>query len=374
MYISGAPGTGKTSCLMHVMSSLEKKISHAFLNCMSVSNPENIYKNISMKLRLSSKITNSKNIKKALEKYILSSPIMTVLILDEIDQLDCKGQQILYSLFEWPQMPKSTLILIGIANALDMTDRMLPRLHAFKYEPVLLHFQPYTKDQIVAILEDRLSSLQCNGISIIKPLAIQFCARKIAASTGDIRKALDVCRRAIEMVETNAKRQLTLKATFDDRCNPGSPMKRIPGQWQSIDLSEISSILHEVYGSRLQTFDSSKRVAMPLQHMILLCTLVLMKKHCKIQDTNLGKVYDVYRRVCKKREITEVPECTFHGICKLVESRGFIELKTAKVARMSKIILKIDETEAEHVMQDKAMLRSILADKSVLSNSLKLVF
>ena len=48
--------------------------------------------------------------------------------------------------------------VVGIANALDLTDRILPRLQARpNCKPQLLHFAPYTKDQIVAILEDRLS-------------------------------------------------------------------------------------------------------------------------------------------------------------------------------------------------------------------------
>ena len=43
--------------------------------------------------------------------------------------------------------------------------------------------------------------------------AVQFCARKISAVAGDMRKALDVCRRAVEMVETDVKSQRTLKTT-----------------------------------------------------------------------------------------------------------------------------------------------------------------
>ena len=36
--------------------------------------------------------------------------------------------QVLYTLFEWSALPSSKLILIGIANALDLTERFLPRL------------------------------------------------------------------------------------------------------------------------------------------------------------------------------------------------------------------------------------------------------
>ena len=47
--------------------------------------------------------------------------------------------------------------IVGIANALDLTDRILPRLQARpNCKPQLLNFAPYSKDQIAAILQDRL--------------------------------------------------------------------------------------------------------------------------------------------------------------------------------------------------------------------------
>ena len=156
--------------------------------------------------------------------------------MDEIDQLDCKSQEVLYTLFEWPALPNSRVILIGesegqtyshaplpskyinpcdtvlnpcgtvfktcdtvyvigIANALDLTDRILPRLQSHtKCRPQLLHFPPFTKDQIVAILQQRLGSNSEGTRTVVDPMAVQFCARKVAAVHGDLRKALDVCR------------------------------------------------------------------------------------------------------------------------------------------------------------------------------------
>jgi len=46
--------------------------------------------------------------------------------------------------------------------------------------------------------------------SVLESSAVQMCARKVAAVTGDARKALDVCRRAIEAVESDTRRQLKL--------------------------------------------------------------------------------------------------------------------------------------------------------------------
>lgn len=36
-----------------------------------------------------------------------------MIVLDEVDQLDSKGQEVLYTLFEWPSLPNSKLLLVG---------------------------------------------------------------------------------------------------------------------------------------------------------------------------------------------------------------------------------------------------------------------
>lgn len=124
-------------------------------------------------------------------------------MLDELDQLESKGQDVLYTLFEWPQLPSSRLVLVGeyagcstatlgtlpllgrlmgsslyspllgeqpssfssprsagLANALDLTDRSLARLKAHPAgSPQLLHFTPYTKEQLTRILQERLGQV-----------------------------------------------------------------------------------------------------------------------------------------------------------------------------------------------------------------------
>ena len=48
---------------------------------------------------------------------------------------------------------------------------------------------------------------------MLEPSAVQFCARKISAVAGDMRKALDVCRRSVELVEQDIRGQQVLTVT-----------------------------------------------------------------------------------------------------------------------------------------------------------------
>ena len=52
----------------------------------------------------------------------------------------------------------------------------------------------------MAIIANRLSATP----NIFDKMAVQFCASKVSAANGDIRKALDICRRAIELIDDDS--------------------------------------------------------------------------------------------------------------------------------------------------------------------------
>merc|ERR1711974_171156 len=136
---------------------------------------------------------------KVIENAITTGDTMTLLVLDEVDQLETKDQAVLYTVFEWPALEGSRLVLCGIANSLDLTDRVLPRLQVSPaYKPSLLHYPPDSKQHIMDIITARLQegARDVTGNPVITTRAIAFLAGKIASLSGDLRKALDVCRRA----------------------------------------------------------------------------------------------------------------------------------------------------------------------------------
>ena len=129
LYVSGAPGTGKTACLKHLLreTDLEKEVRVVFVNCMGLSSSREIFARVAQEL---DPAYDGATPKQYVEAVICSSRggRNILLVLDEVDQLDSREQEVLYSVFEWPQLKGSRLSLVGIANALDLTDRILPRL------------------------------------------------------------------------------------------------------------------------------------------------------------------------------------------------------------------------------------------------------
>ncbi|KAI4727296.1 cell division control protein [Aureobasidium sp. EXF-10728] len=213
LYISGPPGTGKSAFVGQVCQDIatksDRKMIISTVNCMSVKTAKDLANTLSKDLDLNSLSGRGADFE-FLRDNFFQQERNYVVILDEIDRLVDLDLKLLYSLFEWSMEPSSSLILIGIANALDLTDRFLPRLKSRNLKPNLLPFMPYTAPQIANIITSKLKGLDSsladpNFIPFLHPAAIQFCSKKVAAQTGDLRKAFDICRRAVDMIESETK-------------------------------------------------------------------------------------------------------------------------------------------------------------------------
>ncbi|KAI1230326.1 Cell division control protein 6, partial [Lamprotornis superbus] len=351
LYVSGAPGTGKTACLSRVLLDCKDELARSktvVLNCMALGSPHSVFPALAQHLGLP--VATGRERVRSLEKHLTAQGPMVLLVLDELDQLESKGQDVLYTLFEWPQLPSSRLVLVGecagcstatlgtlppptqkggLANALDLTDRSLARLGVHTGgSPRLLHFPPYTKEQLTCILQERLG--QVAGDPVLDSAAIQFCARKVSAVSGDARKALDVCRRAVEVVELEVRGQTLLKPL------PGgdSPVSPVP---KRVGLLHVSRVLSEVFGDRLAGGSQGAQDTFPLQQKVLLCSLLLLTRRSQTREVTLGKLHDTYSQVCRRQQLPAVDQAECLSLVTLLESRGVLELKRAKEARLAKV-------------------------------------
>ncbi|XP_031456547.1 cell division control protein 6 homolog [Phasianus colchicus] len=356
LYIAGAPGTGKTACVSCVLRDCEDELAgsrSAVLNCMALSSAHAVFPAVAEQLGLPTAGAGGRELARRLEQALTAKGPMLLLVLDEMDQLGSRAQDVLYTIFEWPRLPGSRLVLIGLANALDLTERLLARLHTPPLPaPRLLRFAPYSREQLTAILHGRLEQLQ--GSPVLEPSALQFCARKVSAVSGDARKALDVCRRAVELVELDVRSQTLLQPLPGG--DPTATLCPVP---KRVGLPQVSRVLSEVFGDRMAP--GSPGDAFPLQQKVLVCSLLLLARHLRTRQVALGKLHDAYSRVCRQQQLPAVDQAECLSLVTLLEARGVLELKRAKDTRLTKVSLKVEEEEAQHALQDATLVGSILA-------------
>ncbi|KAG0327949.1 AAA ATPase [Podila humilis] len=430
LYISGQPGTGKTALLKEVMRDMdseflaaEHEIKIVQINCMTIKDPKMVYQKVLEELGFDSDSKDKDGPVKAVESLVLekskskNKSTLYVTILDEIDQLLTKDQEVLYKLFHWSSLEHSKLTLIGIANALDMTDRFLPRLKAKNCEPQLINFNPYQVAEIKAIIMDRLFSLEGEseateeggkdkekedkkGPPRMAPLmqrpAIELCARKVAAATGDLRKALDICRQTIEMVEMETKRkeraerlpsqpmplqEISLADLENRAAGTGQPIQRIgllrsvsspaiPAprlndvtemtlqQVPKVTVEHVKKALASAFGSPM----IQKMKALNVHQKIVLAVMVLKIQNDKTIDCEVGKIFDHYIAVCRSTgKIGAVNRSEYQDLINMLEANGLVTLGKAKEERLRKVNLVPRETEVLDAIKGQDILDVILA-------------
>lgn len=181
VYVSGVPGTGKSHTVSRAVQQLQNAGSSCgvvWINCMSATSVADVcgqvlanasssssastppkQQQVSTTAQLSGELAKLQQ--RAARRGKAAAGCSHVLVLDEIDHLLACGPQAMYDLFLLPQQPNLRVLVIGIANSIDLTERALPQLKLLGCTPELLCFTAYTTKQITAILEEALSSLPC---------------------------------------------------------------------------------------------------------------------------------------------------------------------------------------------------------------------
>ena len=134
--------------------------------------------------------------------------------MDELDVLVTQTQSVLYNIFDWPTYKASNIAVIGIANTMDLPERLLPKI-ASRLGSGRVTFNPYNTSELIKIIEARLRSTgDYSGdgkYDAITQNAVQLASMKVAQISGDARRALELCRRGIEIAEARIERERRIR-------------------------------------------------------------------------------------------------------------------------------------------------------------------
>jgi len=195
----------------------------------------------------------------------------------------------------------------------------------------------------------------------VDPDAIQFASRKVAAVSGDARRALDICRRALELAEGELDNgQLSSRSR--------------------VTIATIKRAINEATTSPLQQHLRE----LPLLSKLLLAALLLRIRRSGLAESTLGDVTDeIYRMyaadsggvdLCHPDGLQKVAGMAEHmamgrgkaaytiglaaAALELMES-GIILLEGHRAETRSKVRLTIGEDEVRMALQDDASVRML---------------
>ncbi|GAA6029380.1 hypothetical protein JCM8097_003646 [Rhodosporidiobolus ruineniae] len=251
LYVHGVPGTGKTATVHSVVRELQNDpdmdaFTFVEINGMKISEPMAAFSHLWSALAPSTPASSTSPRKPSpraalslLEQHF-STPDparrTTVVLVDELDQMLTKRQDVLYSFFNWPHVPHSRLVVVAVANTMDLPERELSGKIRSRLGTNRIPFAPYTWTELKQILEARLSlvdpasssSATTNGkktVPLFDDVALQKIAKSVAGISGDARKALDVARRTLDRVAMRLA-----KEEVDSPATPSTPSKGKKGK------------------------------------------------------------------------------------------------------------------------------------------------
>ncbi|KAK9456090.1 P-loop containing nucleoside triphosphate hydrolase protein [Dipodascopsis uninucleata] len=290
IYISGTPGTGKTATVKQVIRLLKEQ-SYDFtfveINGMKIVQPIQAY-------TILWEAISERNVPAVHALRLLDEEFKTqlhitkpiVVLMDELDQLVTRSQDVMYNFFNWPSLPSSKLIVVAVANIMDLPERTMTNKISSRLGLTRIQFPGYTHQQLQTIIEYRLKSVPGN---IVQPEAIEFASRKVAGVTGDARRALDICRRAVELVEDEIAAQDLLSCSPSRRNRTSlesskADRKRMP----IVTINHIRKAISESTSSPMFQYIPS----LPLTCKVLLAGIIHRSRLSGVAENSISSIRD----------------------------------------------------------------------------------
>lgn len=237
-------------------------------------------------------------------------------------------------------LPFSRCILIGVANAIDLADRFLPKLKSLNCKPLVVTFPAYSMQQILRILQERLVELPYVAF---QPKALELCARKVSAASGDMRKALSVCRSALEILETE------VKGSIDHE--PQTPVT----EDQVVKMDHMLAALAKTFKSPVVDTIQS----LPQHQQIIVCSAAKAFRGSK-KDRTIAELNKLYLEICKSSMITPAGITEFTNMCTVLNDQGIVKLSQARNDKLKRVSLRVDEADITFALKEIRFFRNCL--------------
>jgi archaeal cell division control protein 6 len=93
--------------------------------------------------------------------------------------------------------------VVAIANTMDLPERMQSKISS-RIGNNRLVYEPYNREQILTILRSRIDDVQ----GVFDKSALELVSKKVSMYSGDIRRSLQITKRAVEICrDKNAKNE-----------------------------------------------------------------------------------------------------------------------------------------------------------------------
>jgi cell division control protein 6 len=336
--IYGKTGTGKTAVAKHVGKELEKTgevhgipCVVVYINCEVVDTQYRLLASIARHFGKEVPMTGwpTDQVYSELKVALDSDKHIAIIILDEIDKLVNKGDDVLYNLTRInSDLKKAKVSLIGVTNDLKFTEFLDPRVRSSLGEEEII-FPPYDANQIRDILNQRAEV--AFKINVLEETVIPLCAAYAAQEHGDARRALDLLRVSGEIAE-RIKSSKVLEAHVK----------------QAQDKIEVDRVVEVVR-------------TLPSQSKLVLLSVVLLGSN---GDNNMttGEAYNIYKQMCRTIGIEILTQRRVTDLISELDMMGILNatvVSKGRYGRTKEISLSVPSESTKRVLFEDYRLKPL---------------
>lgn len=354
LYLTGPPGTGKSMSVQYVLDNM-KDIPKLNINCLRAQSSKVILSKICSQVGLEkfTKFNESEMINRLSKKFTGRTTSAHLIVLDEMDQLPkSKNVDLIRTIFSWPNQDNSKLILVGIANTVNLTSRYQTISHIIGKDDqhmTKIIFRPYNIKDVREILNWYLENDENFEEGSLEPKVLDMIASKCARENGDIRNALNSLKSAIDdsLAQQRHKTESELPNIPDLLTPPATPPPNSPCK----EKTNLPSFVNSV--KKRQRTTNYKEDQFPFPHQIILTCIYKLCSTRKDSVVDSQRCKELVELVMQKYGYKTARD-DYRAMLDNLELQGLIGLKKGRPK--DRVVLKISDNELTNLVQRKDMI------------------
>ena len=276
------------------------------------------------------------------------SALRALILLDELDALaSSRSDWVLSELFALPALPGARCVLVGAANTMNLTQSLQRAESAL--EPVLVSFPAYSVAQLGSLLRARLQPLPWR---VFEEMAIDLCARKVAASSGDARCAMQAARGALAVAAREAGEERAEAAAG------------APSAGGLVRMAHMAEALSHIFKSPV--VDTVR--GLPSDTRMVLCALLLLFRSSSRSDATLGQVSDKCQELSSGQSMKSLTPLELATACSALADCALVARAPAgrrEAERSQRLSLAASEEDVVFALQGFPISARLLGPPSV---------
>ncbi|NWZ20286.1 ORC1 protein, partial [Asarcornis scutulata] len=236
----------------------------------------------------------------------------------QLDLLWTRKQNVMYNLFDWPTQKHSKLIILAIANTMDLPERIMMNRVASRLVCPLTVF-PHEQYSTVLFV--------CFGLLILAKYFSQLIGNIVAALSGDARRCLDICRRATEICEFASQ-------------------KNTP---EIVRMAHVTEAIDEMFSS---PYISAIRNA-SLHEQIFLKAILAEFHRAGVEEATVQQVYHQHISLCRMEGMQSPTVSDIMSICSRLGACRLLLVESSNKYLHMRVRLNISQDDVMYALKDE---------------------